>query len=1114
MRKRIVSKILVVAMMGMLGLSPAVQAAAPKKTVSAAELKQEKESKVTVPKADMMDVDFSDGTAKDNSEQGNTASVIGKPEIKDSSELHKKIASFDGSSAYKYAFDDTKYGKMTTNATIECMFKYNSIPSGESDIFSNQQSGGLGLGLNNGKLTFFAHVGGGYRQPTADIQAGQWVHAVGVVEGTSVKIYVNGELKGEVKAPKEGIHFTSTQVARSFMIGADSSSSGGAEYYAKGSVSFARLYSSALSEEQVQALSEKAFEGADLDETGVSKVNLNLVASDTAAESGQMNVNLHANTEDVSKVDKITFDVAYDSSLVTYAGVQHKMSGVTIDNDTEGKLSVTVNKTLAADKVSEFSTTRLGKLNFRTRSVKGNQKAEFTTSNFKAYVSDVEVTKDAQTDAAKKTVTIYDKDEMDLNGDGVVGAGDIALAKNKGQKEAIAQKAAIYPYKHAVILTVDGGGQIWNPDEIYYTTSNNQLPKKTSDAAIMAKRKNTYAMNLINKDFAVSYTAKSVTPSISAQNYSSILHGVPWADVSSEYQVTNTIAGQKYYADYGKSEAKYPSVFKAIQEASPQRENAAFAEWTPILNGIIEPDAAVIGKSSASKESFYDVAKYIQSSDFNKTALVYMQSDWMDHVGHSSGYYNDKYWSELAQYDDYYKAVMEALEESGHEEDTLIVTNADHGGSGTNHGSSDPSNMDIFIGIGGQTVDSGKRLSGGTNADISPVVLDALRIEKPSSMTGKVFDQSAFLSQDQMSKKHRDVEKVTFERQGKRAVVSLSNKKEETKTADMVIDLDGNKVKNVQVPDGAVILRNTQKDGKQYLTIDYKDQPSQMATITFEKTASSNVKINEIMLGTEDGDEIYSDLENKQGQAQTQVALSKTSVTIQKGKKTTLTAKLDGETVKGKDVTWKSSNEKIAVVDADGNVTAKGNGTAVITAYAKDGSVKSASCKVTVPYEIKYVMNHGTNAKANKTTYYNQTVTLQKPSRKGYAFKGWYTDSRYKHQIKTIKKGTAKNYTVYAKWSKIKLKKASISSIIRLGKTQMYVHMKKSSGAKGYVIKYSTNKKFKKAKYLYTSSTGTAVKKLSKNKKYYVKVRAYTVDSAGKKVFGAYSKTKTKSLKK
>lgn len=56
--------------------------------------------------------------------------------------------------------------------------------------------------------------------------------------------------------------------------------------------------------------------------------------------------------------------------------------------------------------------------------------------------------------------------------------------------------------------------------------------------------------------------------------------------------------------------------------------------------------------------------------------------------------------SELAQYDDYYKAVVDALKETGTYEETLIVSNADHGGSGYNHGSMDPSNMDIFIGLG------------------------------------------------------------------------------------------------------------------------------------------------------------------------------------------------------------------------------------------------------------------------------------------------------------------------------------------------------------------------------------------------------------------------------
>ena len=44
-------------------------------------------------------------------------------------------------------------------------------------------------------------------------------------------------------------------------------------------------------------------------------------------------------------------------------------------------------------------------------------------------------------------------------------------------------------------------------------------------------------------------------------------------------------------------------------------------------------------------------------------------------------------------------------------------------------------------------------------------------------------------------------------------------------------------------------------------------------------------------------------------------------------------------------VTFKTSNKKVATVDAKGKVTAKGKGTAVIT--VKAGSVQ-AQCKITV----------------------------------------------------------------------------------------------------------------------------------------------------------------------
>ena len=79
----------------------------------------------------------------------------------------------------------------------------------------------------------------------------------------------------------------------------------------------------------------------------------------------------------------------------------------------------------------------------------------------------------------------------------------------------------------------------------------------------------------------------------------------------------------------------------------------------------------------------------------------------------------------------------------------------------------------------------------------------------------------------------------------------------------------------------------------------------------------------------------------------TGVALDKTEHTIAVGESFTLTATVAPENANEKAVTYASSDESVATVDADGKVTAHKAGTAVITATA-GGGVHSATCTVTV----------------------------------------------------------------------------------------------------------------------------------------------------------------------
>lgn len=115
-----------------------------------------------------------------------------------------------------------------------------------------------------------------------------------------------------------------------------------------------------------------------------------------------------------------------------------------------------------------------------------------------------------------------------------------------------------------------------------------------------------------------------------------------------------------------------------------------------------------------------------------------------------------------------------------------------------------------------------------------------------------------------------------------------------------------------------------------------------------------------------------------------------------------------------------------------------------------------------------------------------------------------FVDTNADYSIGVANLSTASTVTT----TKAKSNKPAQVSNLRLkkgGKKTAKLAWKKVKGAKGYQIKYSTSKKFKKSKTKTKTSKKNKItlKKLIK-KRYYVKVRAYK-KVKGKKVYGKYS---------
>ena len=251
------------------------------------------------------------------------------------------------------------------------------------------------------------------------------------------------------------------------------------------------------------------------------------------------------------------------------------------------------------------------------------------------------------------------------------------------------------------------------------------------------------------------------------------------------------------------------------------------------------------------------------------------------------------------------------------------------------------------------------------------------------------------------------------------------------------------------------------------------------------------------------------------------IALNPTSKTVTVGESFALQALISPENASNKKVTYSSSNIKSVAVNGN-SILAKEPGKSVITVIAQDGSGVKASMTVTVklaaPGKVKAVQSGAEKvkvswSKSSKAVKYNLYRSTKAKS--GYRKIKTVTSSAYTDRKVTA--GKTYYYKVQAVASEGAYSSANSAAVkVKSAKKgRANISWKKISGASGYEVymsQYKSKGFKKKAAVKKQKVVSASVKGLKSGKKYYVKIRAYRTIN-GKKVYGAYSKIKSITIK-
>ncbi|MDR3194331.1 MAG: alkaline phosphatase family protein [Tannerella sp.] len=233
---------------------------------------------------------------------------------------------------------------------------------------------------------------------------------------------------------------------------------------------------------------------------------------------------------------------------------------------------------------------------------------------------------------------------------------------------------------------------------------------------------------------AYSYTVRCILPTVSTPNWNAMLCG---AGPEVTGAINNSWKANDFDFPYPvmSKDRSFPNIFRIIREQKPDAELGAIYHWGGFHDML---EDAILNRfehcptqlETAQKSAEYIVAK--------KPYFLFIQLDGVDGAGHEAGHMSPGYLKYIEETDSHVRLIVDALQQAGMADKTLIMVVGDHGGLFHGHGGNAYDELTTPIIFSGKGVKQNYRiLQQIYKYDLAADVAFALGLKAPQVWTGR-----------------------------------------------------------------------------------------------------------------------------------------------------------------------------------------------------------------------------------------------------------------------------------------------------------------------------------------------------------------------------------------